>query len=162
VKALYQLFKKKLMSLLKFAVCSLLFLMTADVFTGVIFRYVLKKPLVWVDELALISAVWLALLGASVVYEDNQHLCVDFLMERLSERGKVRLELIINILIMPLFVVMLRGGLALIGTTYTSITPGLKVSVAIEYLPAFIGGSLLLLFNVEKIINNIKTLSLGK
>lgn len=148
--------------MLKIVVNTLLWVMTADVFTGVIFRYVLEKPLVWADELALICAVWMTLIGAGVVYEEDQHLYVDFLAERLRGHKKMVLELIINLSIMPLFLVLIKGGFALVGTTYTSITPGLKISVAVEYLPACIGGALLMLFNVEKIVGNIKMLSSEK
>src|ERR1700744_1116713 len=40
----------------------------AILFAGVIWRYVLRAPLIWSDELASILFLWLAMLGAAVAF----------------------------------------------------------------------------------------------
>jgi TRAP-type C4-dicarboxylate transport system permease small subunit len=41
---------------------------------GVVSRYVFSLPFVWVDEVASISFIWLAMLGAAIAVDRNEHL----------------------------------------------------------------------------------------
>ncbi len=43
-------------------------------FAGVIWRYVLRQPLIWSDELASILFLWLAMLGAAVAFRRGEHM----------------------------------------------------------------------------------------
>src|ERR1700753_674802 len=43
-------------------------------FAGVIWRYVLRAPLIWSDELASILFLWLAMLGAAVAFRRAEHM----------------------------------------------------------------------------------------
>nr|WP_047576094.1 TRAP transporter large permease subunit [Methylobacterium sp. ZNC0032] len=53
-------------ALVAFIVCVLLL--------GVTSRYVFSLPFVWVDEVASISFIWLAMLGAAIAIDRNEHL----------------------------------------------------------------------------------------
>src|ERR1700693_204425 len=54
--------------------------------SSVLFRYVLRSPLVWSDELATILLLWLAMLGAGLAYRRGEHIR----MTALVRRGKPR------------------------------------------------------------------------
>lgn len=127
------------------------------VFIGVIFRFI-KKPLVWAEEYALLSMVWLTFIGASIGYEANSHLAVDLLLLILPKKGSKTLELITDILVLPFFIALIIGGVIMVNTTKNSITPALHISVAFQYLPALVGGLIMLMFNIEKIITKVKDL----
>src|ERR1700682_1573610 len=43
-------------------------------FTGVVARYGLHRPLIWSDELASILFLWLAMLGAAVAFRRSEHM----------------------------------------------------------------------------------------
>lgn len=42
--------------------------------TGVFSRYVLQLPIVWIDEAASICFLWLAMLGAAIAIDRNEHM----------------------------------------------------------------------------------------
>lgn len=42
--------------------------------TGVVARYLLHTPIIWVDEAASISFLWLAMMGAAIAIDRNEHL----------------------------------------------------------------------------------------
>lgn len=63
-------------------------LLLASVFA----RYVLNQPITWADELASILFLWLATLGAVIALRRGEHLRLTFLMARLPERWRDRLE----------------------------------------------------------------------
>ncbi|WP_312666972.1 TRAP transporter small permease [Tissierella praeacuta] len=154
---MYSKFKKYLLNILSKFLIVLFWGMCIVVFMGVIFRFI-KKPLVWAEEYALISMVWLTFIGAGIVYEYNSHLAVDLLLVVLPKKSSKVIELITDIIVFPFFVALIIGGAIMVNITKNSITPALNISVAFQYLPALVGGLIMLMFNVEKIITKIKGL----
>lgn len=70
---------------------------------GVVYRYVLKAPLVWSDEVAILCLVWITFLGGSMGVKMQNSAAITFLMDAL--KGKLRIILLsIGILITMLFV----------------------------------------------------------
>jgi tripartite ATP-independent transporter DctM subunit len=58
----------------------------------VLARYVLNRPITWADELASILFLWLAVFGAVLALRRGEHLRLTFLVTRLAERWRNRLE----------------------------------------------------------------------
>lgn len=144
------------MQFLRMFLIIILWGMCIDIFLGVVFRFVLKKPLVWAEEYALISMVWMTFIGASMGYEADSHLGVDLLLTILPNTPKKIVEILTEIMVMPFFIALAVGGAIMVNTTKGSVTPALNISVAFQYLPALVGGILLLWFNIEKLIMKIK------
>lgn len=155
---MYSRFRGKILNFLRIFLVLLLWGMCISIFLGVIFRFIIKRPLVWSEEFALLSMVWLTFIGASVIYESNDHLNVDLLLTILPNVYKERIEIIAEIMVMPFFIVLVIGGYNVMDMTKESITPALNIPVLFQYLPAFIGGILLLWFNIERLIVKIKNL----
>ncbi|WP_419697003.1 TRAP transporter large permease subunit [Mesorhizobium muleiense] len=55
---------------------------------GVISRYVLSLPIVWIDEAASISFLWLAMLGSAIAIDRNEHLRLTVFLNLIPERGR--------------------------------------------------------------------------
>lgn len=69
--------------------CDLVLLVASALVVGLVFfmviaRYVLEMSIVGIDEIALMSAIWLYMVGAMVASRRAEHLVVDFLPQRLS------------------------------------------------------------------------------
>lgn len=158
---MYDKFKKNLVDFLSKFLIILFWGMCIVVFLGVVFRFI-KKPLVWAEEYALISMVWLTFIGACIGYEANSHLAVDLVLLVLPRKSSKIIELIIEFLVMPFFIALIIGGIKMVETTKASITPALNISVAFQYLPALVGGLIMLMFNVEKIFTKIRGLKDGE
>ncbi len=52
----------------------LLLVMIVTVLANVFFRYVLAKPLIWGDEVASMSFIWMAMLGAALAVDRHEHM----------------------------------------------------------------------------------------
>jgi len=61
-------------------------------FTGVVARYVLHRPIIWSDELASILFLWLAMLGATIALRDNSHMRLTLFVNRAAESTRQWLE----------------------------------------------------------------------
>ncbi|MCJ8152074.1 TRAP transporter large permease [Shinella sedimenti] len=53
---------------------------------GVISRYVINTPLVWVEEAASICFIWLAMLGSAIALDRNEHLRLTLFLRLLPQR----------------------------------------------------------------------------
>lgn len=65
-------------ALVAFIICVLLL--------GVTSRYVFSLPFVWVDEVASISFIWLAMLGSAIAIDRNEHLRLTLFVGMMPER----------------------------------------------------------------------------
>ncbi len=61
-------------------------------FAGVFARYVLHSPLAWVDELASILFLWLAMLGAAIALQRGEHMRMTAALNRYGEKTRAVLE----------------------------------------------------------------------
>ena len=53
---------------------------------GVISRYVFSLPVVWIDEVASLCFLWLAMLGSAIALDRNEHLRLTLFLHMLPER----------------------------------------------------------------------------
>jgi tripartite ATP-independent transporter DctM subunit len=55
---------------------------------GVISRYVFALPVVWIDEVASICFLWLAMLGSAIAIDRHEHLRLTLFLNMLPERAR--------------------------------------------------------------------------
>jgi tripartite ATP-independent transporter DctM subunit len=63
-------------------------------FAGVIWRYVLREPLIWSDELASILFLWLAMLGAAVAFRRAEHMRMTAVVASASPAMRAYLDVV--------------------------------------------------------------------
>lgn len=63
-------------------------------FAGVIWRYVLREPLIWSDELASILFLWLAMLGAAVAFRRAEHMRMTAVVTSASPAMRAYLDVV--------------------------------------------------------------------
>ncbi len=64
----------------------------AVLFSGVVARFLLHRPLIWSDELASILFLWLAMLGAAVALRRGEHMRMTALLARAGRERRALLE----------------------------------------------------------------------
>lgn len=77
---------------LKIFVGSVMGILGAFVFIGVLFRYVLALPLPWVEELSLLAMLWLGFMGAVLGTREAGHIRVDLLPGLISRHRRLFLS----------------------------------------------------------------------
>jgi TRAP-type C4-dicarboxylate transport system permease small subunit len=102
--------------------------MTVLVFFMVIARYALEWSIVGADELALIGAMWLYMVGGIIASRRAEHLVVDFLPQQLTSPVLLRLHQRVIALIMvatTLFFMYLAWRMMSFAIKRPQTTPGL-------------------------------------
>ena len=75
-------------------------------FAGVFSRFVLHRPVTWSDELASILFLWLAMLGAVIALQRDEHMRLTAVVARLSPAWRARAE-VLAVAVPALFLLLL-------------------------------------------------------
>ena len=135
-------------------------IMTLDVLWGVFTRYAMGDQASWSEELARFLLIWIGILGAGYAAGQNMHLSIELLMPKLTEKGKIRLKVLISFLIAAFaFTVMVIGGIRLIYITRVlgQLSPALRVPMAVVYSVVPLSGLLVIYYkasNVAALLRN--------
>ncbi len=127
------------------------------VFVGVIWRYVLHNPLVFVEELAVLIVCWFAFMGAAAAIREQDHLAIDFVVVKLPPVARKVAE----ILIATVMVVFLAiAGVAGVNTTINQFQVNsliLEYPRFLMYLPFPLFAAVMILYLIEFIVRMIRT-----
>lgn len=123
------------------AAAALLVAMIVTVLANVFFRYVLAKPLIWGDEVASISFIWMAMLGAALAVDRHEHMRLTVFLPLLPPRLARVLEIAGSVLVCVLLIRLLPVAVeyAYEESFITSPALGLPMSWRASALPAGIG-----------------------
>jgi len=127
--------------------------MTLVVLLGVLFRYILKAPLPWAEELARYLMVWGASLGASVAYRKGTHIAITILADRLHGLGGRIIKSITQIIVLIFMAIVTFEGFILVLELSGQTSPAMEIPMAWPYL-AIPVGCLLILFEAIIMISS--------
>lgn len=132
------------------------------VFVQVFNRYVLKTPLAWSEELAMLIFQWVTFLGAAIGVRRMSHFGIDLLVERLSEKARRRIEILIPIFIGIVAITMITEGYKVFDLTRRQYYTTMDFSRAWAYAAIPVSGALMILYLVEVWIRSGKKRKEGK
>lgn len=98
-------------------------------------RYILQSPAIYTEEALRFTMIWVGLLGSAYAFGTDQHLRLVFLTEAMSPR-KRRLVQMINGLIVIFFslVIMSIGGIKMVSSGMSQVSPILNIRMSYVYL----------------------------
>lgn len=121
-------------------------------------RYVLNSSLGWADELARFIFIWVSFLGAVVAYHKNEHVGLDFVVNRVASK-KVRqvLRLIGEVLVLLVLVCLVYYGW-IVAMSATNVSPALYIPMWIVYIVVPLSGLFMVLINLGKLKEHVRQL----
>lgn len=133
--------------------------MVLNVVWQVITRFLLSKPSTFTDELARYLLIWLGLLGASYVSGKQRHLAIDYFQNRLNDRNRNRLQLVIQFIIFFFaLIIMVIGGINLVSHSFflNQTSAALEINLGFIYLSLPLSGLLIMFYSIENAITIVK------
>ncbi|TYA74289.1 TRAP transporter small permease [Seonamhaeicola marinus] len=130
-------------------------LLVFDVLFQVFSRYVLQGSFTWTEELARFSLIWMSILGAAYLNAKREHLSMDFLYQKFSEKTKKKVSIVIEILVFLFaLIVMVIGGSNLVYTTLHlgQLSGTLRIPLGYIYAILPFSGLLIMWFSVYHIL----------
>ena len=133
--------------------CTALVLISAVIPWAVFTRYVLNSAASWPEPLAILLTIVLTFIGAAAGYRLNLHMNISYFADKLPQPWRRLLDLFVQLLMALIALFMVVWGERLVEVTWhNSIADFPSLSVGVTYLPIPIGGVLLLLFVIERVV----------
>lgn len=143
---------------ISFIAISCYIILIALVFFMVLARYVFQWSIIGLDELALISAMWLYMTGSILATRQNEHIVVDFLPEMLKGKRTYEFHRIfvgLLIFIATCFFVYLAWDFYQFSTLRPQRTAGLKIPELISRSAMILASIACLLFTLRNLFSGI-------
>ena len=141
---------KKFFSRIVEDVCFLLVIvLAAVVFFQVFNRFILKAPMAWTEELAMLLFQWVVFLGAALGVKRMSHFGIDLMVEKLSEKNRHRLELLVPLAIGAIAVTLITEGAKLLKLTQFQLYTTMPISHAWATVAMPISGFLMILYLIQ-------------
>jgi TRAP-type C4-dicarboxylate transport system permease small subunit len=132
--------------------CACLVGLLSVVVYGVVLRYVFNDAPPYVEQVALLLVISVAMFGAAAGVRDAGHIGLDSLVAMLSERVQFWCSIVVYVLSIVFGLALLAGSTEMAISTYASTIPTLGLSEAFRYLPVLLGGILIAVFSIEHLI----------
>lgn len=116
---------------------------------GVVMRYVFNDAPPYVEQVALLLVISVAMFGASAGVRDAGHIGLDSLVAKLPPAGQFWCKVIVYLLVILFAVALFWGGAEMAVSTHDASIPTLGISEAYRYLPVLVAGVLITLFSLE-------------
>ncbi|MEF2071591.1 TRAP transporter small permease [Consotaella aegiceratis] len=129
-----------------------LVLMTAFTAWQVWGRYVLNNSPSWTEPSSVVLMGWFIFLGAAIGVREGYHLGFDILLVSLPEGPRKILMTVSDILVLCFGFGMMWFGYGLVAGTWSDPMPAIGIPTGLTYLPPVIGGFLIAVFSLERIV----------
>lgn len=126
-------------------------LLVLDVLWQVFGRYVLNQSFSFTEEFARFALIWLTILGAAYLNGRQEHLSMDYWLNKLSPAARTqRLRIIELVMLVFAFFVMVIGGGNLVYTTLRlgQVSAAMGVPLGFVYAIVPVSGLLIMFFSV--------------
>jgi TRAP-type C4-dicarboxylate transport system permease small subunit len=125
---------KILVGLAKWSAIVAAVIMTIMIFLQVIFRYVIKAPLSFSEELARYMFVWSVAMGSALALRKHKHIGVEVFVEWLPVRVRDKVEIAGSLFNLLFFGLLVSYGFVMVGATMDQLSPALLLPMGYVYL----------------------------
>ena len=131
------------------AVVALTVIVSLQVFN----RFVLKAPLAWSEDLAMLLFQWVVFLGASLGVKRMRHFGIELVVRKFPVRMRHWVELATPVVMAIVALVMIVQGWTLLSFNRTRTFPTMDLTYTWAFLPIPLAGVLILIYLVQMEIN---------
>lgn len=131
------------------------------VFLQVVFRYVLRQPLYWSEELPRYLLIWMSFLAAAVAQKQEAHINITLCLSPLSPRARQLLQLVTNGIILGFLGVLAYSGGLVTRITAQHRSTALQLPMGVVYAALPVGAGLMMLYLILQIVDGLRRLRAG-
>ncbi len=143
----------KLMEVFSVVIMSVMAVM---VFANVVLRYTVNSSITSSEELSRYLFVWLTFVAAILAYLENQHIAVNFIMEKFHIKIQKAAKIVVDLLILLCCSLIIRGSWLLTELGVYELSPVTMIPMSYVYISGVIGGCGLFLICLGKIYTDIR------
>ena len=126
----------------------------AVVLYGVVMRYAFNNEPPYVEQVALLLVISVAMFGAATVAHDAGHIGLDSLVIRLPAAARHWVARLVALATLTFALVLLWGSYQMALSTHGNQIPTLGISEAWRYFPPVVAGILIALFSLDRMLRS--------
>ncbi len=119
---------------------------------GVVLRYVFNDSQAYVEQVALLMVISVAMFGAAAGVHDSGHIGLDSAAKLLPARARFVVRVLVELLTIVFAAVLFWGSVHMGTSTYENTIPTLHISEAFRYLPPVVASILIIIFSAEHLL----------
>jgi TRAP-type C4-dicarboxylate transport system permease small subunit len=135
-----------------YVACVCLSVLGVIVIYGVVLRYVFNDSQPYVEQVALLMVISVAMFGAAAGVRDAGHIGLDSVAKLMPAKVQVWIGGSVDVLVFAFAALLLWGSVHMAVSTYRNTIPTLGISEAFRYLPPVLASLLIGLFCVERLL----------
>ncbi len=132
--------------------CTCLAGLVIDVDYGVVMRYVFHNPPQFVEQVALLMVISVAMFGAAAGVRDAGHIGMETLVSLLPQKIQNVAGFIVGLLTITFAGILLYGSIFMAHSLIDSKIPTLGIPESVRYIPPICAGILIISFSIEHLI----------
>lgn len=144
---------KKILSILdkieEYVMYSLLVVMFVTVLAQIVSRYIFNSPLLFTEEISLLSFLWVTMLGTGFCFKHNLNTRITLLIDLFSDRVKGVINIVINTACAGLMCFFFFPALRFTITQSKVTSPTLPIQMSVKYVSFVIACILVLVRTTE-------------
>ncbi|MGI6584545.1 MAG: TRAP transporter small permease [Lutisporaceae bacterium] len=148
----YYCIKKAILKVLNLIVYITSVIIPFSLFIQVIYRYIFKRPIPGIEELASASFIWLVIFGSAVMYSRNENIVVDVFIAKRSAETRRIVRIISNIIIMIILVILIYSCCIALPNQAVYKTVILKIPRSAHTKALIISFAMMIVFSIENIV----------
>ena len=155
--SLYRRFQDYITKVFMFIVYTFSALIPVVLFFQVIFRYMFKRPLLGLEEIASASFIWVVIFGSAVLFKERKHIIVDVAVQHVSPNVKKIAAFLSDLIMAGILFVLLRSCfLALpLQKVYKSVVLGIPKRA--HTIALMVSLTFMLICTIESIVQALTT-----
>ena len=141
---------------------AILALMSILVFLNVVLRYGFNSSISVTEEVSRYLFVWLAFLGAVLAFNENHHVSVTVLVDKLSPLGRSLLRLVTDAAMLFCCYLIVAGSWFQFQLNLKNFAPISGLPQGITYLASTIAGALIGILLIARMVSNLGLIAKGE
>ncbi len=134
----------------RIAVGILMIVLSTNVLMQILSRQILRVSMVWTDEVARFSFIWMTMLGASLQVRHKSHYAVTMISEQFKNRKFFNYLVFLSILVVAGMLLYFGYRYALMGLRRVSPSTNIKMIWIYSAIP--VGGLLMIFYSLEGVL----------
>ena len=126
---------------------------------GVIFRYVLKAPFPWLEEVQMACMVWIVFAAGGAAFRTGNHVAIEMIVDMFPKKVQKVFEWVIAVVVFAVLAYLFYQSLGFIGMFVTSgrATSMIKIPYALIYGIAPVSFVLMAVSYVFSLVKGVKS-----
>lgn len=137
--------------------CIALSILVVITFSGVIMRYFMNNPFIWLEEVQLWLFMWVTFFGASAAFRTGSHMAIEFIVDQLPPNIRKVMEILISLVVIIALLYLMINGAKLVEQMINTnrVTNILKIPYPLIYSAVPVGCALMMISHILMVGSSI-------